>query len=350
MESIVVQAPSGAYNINFGPEIWQQVGELAKGYDQALVVSDKNVAPLYGDRLPFPIYTLEPGEETKNIQTISEMVDEWAERGLGRYSLVIALGGGVVGDLVGLTASVYRRGIAYVQIPTTLVAQVDSGVGGKTGVNTPRGKNLVGTFYQPWGVYIDPSVLSTLPEREITNGLGEILKYGVIQDPALFQVVQEHISDFYDVDLRIVGSAIRRCLEIKGDIVGADELDEQGVRRILNHGHTFGHAIEKATGFKRHNHGEAVLMGMLLEARLSHLLGMLPSAVLQEIEGALFRVRLDYSFEHLDKDEVFSALHEDKKNRASKISFILPREIGRVEEVLLSAGEVEKYWNEVIRP
>ncbi|MDI9438689.1 MAG: 3-dehydroquinate synthase [Limnochordia bacterium] len=347
MDRIVVQAPSGAYNIHFGRDIWQQVQQMARGYDQALVVSDKNVAALYGHRLPFPISPLEPGEGTKSFETIAALVDDWAERGLDRYSLVIALGGGVVGDLVGLTASVYRRGIAYVQIPTTLVAQVDGGVGGKTGINTPRGKNLVGTFYQPWGVFIDPSVLSTLPDREITNGLGEVLKYGVVNDPALFEVVRGHVDAFYELDLEVVAPVIRRCVEIKGEIVAADERD-RGLRRILNHGHTFGHAIEKAAGY-RHNHGEAVLMGMLLEGRLAHLLGLLSSADLAAIEDALFRVKLDYSFAHLDKGEMISALIHDKKNRKGSISFILPREIGRAEEVLLSVEDVEKYWDEVIR-
>jgi len=347
MEKLVVQAPSGAYNIQFGPEIWQEVEQLARGYDQVLVVSDGNVAPLYAHRLPFPVCVLEPGEEAKSFETMARLVDDWAERGLSRYSLVIALGGGVIGDLVGMTASMFRRGIAYVQIPTTLVAQVDSGVGGKTGINTPRGKNLVGTFYQPWGVFIDPSVLKTLPDREITNGLGEVLKYGVIRDAALFAAVGRHIPAFYQVDLDVVTPVIKRCVEIKGEIVAADETD-WGIRHILNHGHTFGHAIEQATGYRVHKHGEAVLLGMLLEARLAHFLEMLPAAVLREIEEVLLRVRLEYSFAHLDKEAVFKALRQDKKNKAGAIAFILPTDIGKVQEVLLSVEEVEKFWDEVM--
>jgi len=346
MDKIVVQAPSGSYNIHFGPGIWAEVEQFARGYDQALVVSDGNVAPLYGHRLPFPKCVLEPWEETKSFRTIEVLVDDWAERGLNRYSLVIALGGGVIGDLVGLAASVFRRGIAYVQIPTTLLAQVDSGVGGKTGINTAHGKNLVGTFYQPWGVFIDPVVLRTLPEREITNGLGEVLKYGIIKDRALFEALGRHIDAFYDVDLEFVGPAVRRCVEIKGEIVAADETD-WGPRHILNHGHTFGHAIEWATGYNKYNHGEAVLMGMVLEARLAHRLGMLLAEELMRIEEVLRRVRLEYSFAHLDRDGVIEGMLQDKKNRQGCIAFMLPREIGSVEEVLLGVEEVEKYWEEV---
>lgn len=345
---IVVQAPSGSYNINFGPDIWQQVEQFAKGYDKPLVVSDRNVAPLYGDRLPFPILVIEAGEEQKNLDTVTFLLHQWAERELGRHSLVISLGGGVVGDLVGLAASLYQRGIAYLQIPTTLLAQVDSGVGGKTGVNLPYGKNLIGTFYQPWGVFIDVSVLSTLPEREITNGLGEVLKYGIIQDPALFQVVEDNLDAFYQLDLKVVEPVVRRCLEIKGEIVAADE-EERGLRKILNHGHTFGHAIEQVTGYERHKHGEAVLMGMLLEARLAHRLGILPQEELERIEGALFRVNLPYNFDHLPLDAVLRALRQDKKNRNGAISFILPRAVGKVEEVLLESEEVAEHWNGVVQ-
>jgi len=347
MDRLLIQAPSGSYHLHFGPGIWAELGELARSFDGVVVVSDQNVAALYAHRLPFPLCVLEPGEGTKSFDQVARLVDQWAELELSRYSLVVALGGGVIGDLVGFTASLFRRGISYVQVPTTLVAQVDSSVGGKTGINTPRGKNLVGAFYQPKGVFIDPAVLKTLPRREITNGLGEVLKYGVIQDGALFELVSRSIPAFYQVALDVVGPVIRRCVEIKGAIVAADETD-WGLRRILNHGHTFGHALEQATGYRVYRHGEAVLLGMFLEARLAHYLGLLPAASLREIEAALLRVQLEYRFDQVDKQTLLRALGQDKKNRAGAISFILPREIGKVEEVLLSAAEVEKFWDEVM--
>lgn len=346
MEKLIVQAPSGSYNINFGPTIWEQVTQFAKAYDRILVVSDTNVAPLYGDRLPFPISAIKPGESQKNLSTVHSLVDDWLERGLGRYSLVIALGGGVIGDVVGLAASVYQRGIAYLQIPTTLLAQVDSGVGGKTGVNTAQGKNLIGTFYQPWGVFIDPAVLKTLPPREMTNGLGEVLKYGIIADPILFDVVQRQIESFFDLDLKVVGSVVRRCCELKSEIVGADE-EERGIRKILNHGHTFGHALEVATGYELYNHGEAVLIGMLLEARLAKILGLLSQSDFAQIKGGLNQVKLNYDLSGVVKEQISTALLHDKKNRQGKISFILPQEVGRVTEVLLSPDEVASYWEAV---
>lgn len=347
MESIVVKTPSGPYKINFGSQIWQQVAEFAADYSQVLLVSDTNVAPLYANRLPFPLITLEPGEEQKSLETIGLLVDKWALRGLDRQSLVIALGGGVIGDLVGVTASVYQRGIAYVQIPTSLLAQVDSSVGGKTGVNTKYGKNLIGTFYQPQAVFIDPAVLKTLPTREITAGLGEVFKYGIIADPQLFKLVGEKINAFYELEPEVVTAVLRRCLAIKAKIVEADER-EGGLRKLLNHGHTFGHAIEKATGFNLYKHGEAVLMGMILESRLANTLGFLADSALKQIEESLFRVKLDYCLRNLPKDQVLTALRQDKKNRQGKISFILPQEIGQVQEVLLSPEEVEKNFCEVV--
>lgn len=347
MDRLVVKAPSGTYTVSFGPAIWREAAQLASAYSQVLVVSDTNVAPLYAERLPFQVLELWPGEESKSLEMVAALVDDWARRGLDRFSLVIALGGGVIGDLVGFAASIYRRGIDYVQIPTTLVAQVDSGIGGKTGVNTAWGKNLVGTFYQPRAVFIDPSVLETLPEREITGGLGEVLKYGVVQDGKLFAQVSRDISAFYQLDLEVAAPVIRRCVEIKAEIVAADERD-LGLRHILNHGHTFGHALERAGGFSFYHHGEAVLLGMLLEARLAHLLRLLSREDLVKIEAGLRRVPLEYRFSHLDKGEVLSALQQDKKNKQGRISFILPRQIGSVEEVLLSLEEVEEYWDEVI--
>ncbi|NMB02009.1 MAG: 3-dehydroquinate synthase [Firmicutes bacterium] len=347
MESIAVNTPSGQYTISFGPQIWKQMEDFAASFGQVLVVSDTNVAPLYGARLPFPISVLEPGEEQKSLSTISTLINDWSERELDRNSLVIALGGGVIGDLVGFAASIYRRGIAYVQIPTTLLAQVDSAVGGKTGVNTSYGKNLIGTFYQPRAVFIDPEVLRTLPEREVTSGLGEVFKYGIIADPFLFELVQAKVASFYNLEPLVVTDVLRRCLAIKAQIVEEDE-KEGGLRKILNHGHTFGHALEQATDYRIFKHGEAVLVGMVLEARLAHALGMLSRSQLTQIEEALFRVKLDYSFTSLPRQQILAALRQDKKNRQGKISFILPQELGEVEEVLLELTEVEQLWKEVV--
>lgn len=339
MEAIIVQTTSGSYPISFGSQIWQEIIGVAKDYGQVLVVSDSNVAQLYGGRLPFPLLALCPGEEQKNLKTIELLVEDWARRGLDRQSLVIALGGGVIGDLVGFAASIYQRGIAYIQMPTTLLSQVDSSVGGKTGVNTSQGKNLVGSFHQPQGVFIDLSVLKSLPEREITNGLGEIFKYGLIAEPELFYTLQHNVERFYTFDLDFIGPILCRCCELKSEVVAADERD-RGLRKILNFGHTLGHALEAATGYRCFRHGEAVLWGMDLEARLALNLGILSDNSFAIVNQGLQRVLEKVYRPRISFAALSAALAHDKKNSGGKIAFMLPRDLGDIVEVLLSPDDV----------
>lgn len=353
MEQLRVEVESGSYNIYLGAEVWALVESFGQNYTEIIVVTDATVDSLYGERLPFPKYRLPIGEAQKTPANALKLVGELADRGLDRQSLLVALGGGVVGDLVGFAASIYLRGIAYVHIPTTLLAQVDSSVGGKTGVNLPQGKNLVGTFYQPRGVFIDPEVLETLPPRELSNGLAEMLKYGIIHDPGLFQVVREGLQDFYRCDPQLLTPIIKRCCEIKAHIVAQDEL-EQGTRKLLNYGHTFGHALEMLTGYEMYSHGEAVLLGMLLETRLAKALGLLDRTNFTEIVEGLGKAKelanLNVPPPSFSQEQLISALLHDKKNRQGRISFMLPRKIGELEEVLLTPEELQALLERVLEP
>lgn len=348
MENVIVQIPGGTYNVSFGPQVWAQIENMAKTYNHVFVVTDRNVERLYGDRLPFPHFILPPGEEVKNIKTILILIEDWVKSGFDRESLVIALGGGVVGDLAGFAASIYQRGIHYLQVPTTLLAQVDSSVGGKTGVNLSQGKNLIGTFHHPQGVFVDPFVLQTLAPQEITNGLGEVFKYGIIADSQLFELVHGQLKAFYKLDIEIIAPIIRRCCEIKSEIVSADEKD-YGLRKILNYGHTLGHALETVTNYKIYSHGEAVLLGMVLEARLAKVLGVLTPSAYEEIVEALQEIQLNWVLPNVTRKEFIQALLYDKKNRSGQISFILPKRVGSVMEVLLSPQELEHHWERVMK-
>lgn len=348
MEKILVQTPSGFYPIYFGPQIWAEIIQFASDFEDVLLVTDTNVGPLYADRLPFESLTIMPGEEQKTLATLELILNHWAQCQLTRQSLVIALGGGVIGDLTGFAAAIYQRGIAYLQVPTTLLAQVDSSVGGKTAVNALHGKNLIGSIYQPRGVFIDPSVLKTLPKREITNGLGEILKYGIIFDHTLFKLVTKNLERFYTLDLDFIEPILYRCCEIKNRIVSQDEQD-QAMRKILNHGHTIGHGLEALTKYQYFTHGEAVIWGMHLEAKLAHLLGILSTSNLAEIETGLAKVETLPPLPKIVPQDLTQCLLQDKKNRNQQISFLLAKDFGQIEEVLLTPRETQNYLERVLR-
>lgn len=347
MEQLEVKTPGSLYKIQIGADLWERVKTIAGEYGKVLVVSDSNVHALYGHHLPFESIVLPPGEEQKTPATIVRLAEELARRGFDRHSLVVALGGGVVGDLAGFAASIYLRGIAYLQVPTTLLAQVDSSVGGKTGVNLPQGKNLLGSFYQPRAVFADLTTLRTLSKREITTGLAEVFKYGIIKDRSLFEFTSTHLAQVYQADLGILQTIVQRCVQLKAEIVGADEKD-LGLRKILNHGHTLGHALEAATNYRVYSHGEAVFLGMLGEACLSSELGILPHSHYQEIESVLKQIDLEWSWPNLSPHKLLEGMLRDKKNREGRISFILPREIGAVQEVFLSPAQVEDYLERVL--
>ncbi len=332
-----------SYDIGVEPGILKKLGSLYRKYrlgPKAAIITDERVARLYSDLVcqnlraqgvETVLFSIPPGEDQKSLQTAERLYTRLLEAGLDRHSVIIALGGGVIGDLAGFVASTFLRGIEYIQVPTTLLAQVDSSVGGKTGVNHPLGKNLIGTFHQPRLVLVDPAVLRTLPEREMWSGLAEVIKYGLIRDPMLFQRLEADLEDFAKSPEKLV-EIIARCCAIKAAIVSADE-HESGQRKILNFGHTVGHALEAASGYQV-RHGEAIAWGMLVAARLSHRKTGLSTAELERIERLLQRVPKP-SLGDLRVQAVLELLRRDKKSRDGRVQFVLLRAIG--EPVLCDA-------------
>ena len=340
-QTVEVGLGERSYPIRIGKGLLPAIGDdlrqsgIGKRYG---VIRDDHVAGLYGERLmqslaaaglAAELITFPRGEESKNLRSLAVLASELARRGFDRKDGLIALGGGVTGDLTGFLASVYMRGIPFVQVPTTLLAQVDSSVGGKTGVDIPEGKNLVGTFYQPRTVYIDPEVLHTLPQQELLGGLAEVIKYGVIADADFFRFLEEHRQRILDLDPEIIPDMIARCCEIKAWVVARDER-EGGLRRILNFGHTIGHAIEAASNFTL-IHGLAVAMGMAAVAVLSVRTGHLPAADADRLKQMLRAFGMpDTIPPHLDRQRLKGYLRTDKKTVAGRVFFVLPTEIGKV--------------------
>ena len=269
------------------------------------------------------VVTIEDGEEFKTLATIERILNELFEAKLDRKSLLIALGGGVIGDMTGFTASLYQRGIGFVQVPTTLLSQVDASVGGKTGVNNAYGKNLIGAFYQPEAVYIDTDFLKTLPKREFSAGIAEIIKMAVMFDRAYFDFLMD--ADFTDkVSLEKV---IQRSVELKAEVVNLDE-KESGIRAVLNYGHTFGHVVENETNYTTYLHGEAVAIGIMMANALAVELGLLEQSEMDEVENFLEKHRLPTTYEILDVDTFYEKFFLDKKSANNRLKFILPKGIG----------------------
>ncbi len=303
------------------------------------IISDDRVAALYGEQLlqslaeagiKAELITFAHGEASKNLQTMATLASELAGRGFDRSDALIALGGGVTGDITGFLAAMYMRGIPFVQVPTTLLAQVDSSVGGKTGVDIPEGKNLVGIFLQPKTVYIDTDVLQTLPEEELQGGLGEVIKYGVINDPDFFTFLDENRDAVYALDQEIITRLIARCCEIKAWVVEQDER-EGGLRRILNYGHTIGHAVEAASDFQI-IHGKAVAIGMCAAAELAVKTGCLAAEDARTIRNLVARYDLPVAVpDNLDLEAMRRYLLADKKTVGGRVFYVLPETIGKVQ-------------------
>jgi len=272
---------------------------------------------------------LPPGETQKSLATAARIHQQMARAGLDRKSAVFAVGGGVISDLGGFVASTYMRGIRAHLFPTTLLGQVDAAIGGKTGVNLPQGKNLVGTFYQPTAVFCDPAVLKTLPPREYVSGLGEVVKYGMIRDASLFEFIGSNIEGIRGRDPGVLDEIVYRCVAIKAEVVTKDE-KESGERAILNYGHTIGHALEAAGGYKVLHHGEAVSIGMEAEAILSMELGIAPLELLAAQNKLLKLCGLPTRVKKMPEKKVLAALKLDKKNVSGKTRFVLPEAIGKV--------------------
>ncbi len=309
--------------------------QIAKRYG---VVSDEHVAGLYGDALmgsladaglDAELITFPRGETNKNLQTIAMLSSRLATLGFDRRDALIALGGGVTGDITGFLASVYMRGIPFIQVPTSLLAQVDSSVGGKTGVDIPEGKNLVGTFYQPEAVYIDTAVLQSLPESELLGGLAEVIKYGVIIDQDFFHFLESQQNEILQLRQEVIVPMIARCCEIKARVVEQDER-EGGLRRILNFGHTIGHAVEAASDF-RLIHGLAIAIGMQAAADLAVRTGRLDRGQADRLRTLLTACRLPVTIPaELDRRRIKAYMQTDKKTVDGRVFFVLPTEIGKV--------------------
>ncbi len=330
---------SASYEIFIGQDILDRIGMILSKNDYAsryVIITDSNVGTLHGERFlmtlkemgtPVDMIEFPAGEASKNIDTMLDIIKKLIGLGVDRRSALIALGGGVVGDIVGFVASVYMRGIPYYQIPTTLLAQVDSSIGGKTAIDLPEGKNLLGSFYQPSGVFIDLSFLNTLPPREFNCGMAEIAKYGIIDDVELFNLLESEIKAIRDRDMTRLSMIIGRSCRIKKGIVEIDE-KESGLRRILNFGHTIGHAIEAELDYSI-SHGDAVSIGMVAAARISEKLKYLHSEDRERIESLIKDIGLPYRIPgSINTEGILSRLKMDKKKEEDIIKFVLLKKLG----------------------
>jgi len=342
MTTLKVDLGPHSYPIFIGEGILAKLGEMLKLYnlsEQVLVITDDRIHQLHGQRMrdslngqvkKFDTIVLPEGESTKSLTNVEKIITRMLELGCDRGTALLAFGGGVIGDLAGFAAAIYKRGVPLVQAPTTLLAQVDASIGGKTGVNHPLGKNMIGTFYQPKLVWSDLALLQTLPRKEIICGLGEIIKYGVIRDPALFALVEQNLENILALELSLLDKIVTRCCEIKAQIVSADE-KERGLRMILNFGHTIGHALEAALEYTI-THGEAVLLGMLAESKMALDSGKLPEEDFYRIRKLITRLDVRPPND-LEGERLIKILASDKKVVAGQLRVVLPNKIGEVEVV-----------------
>ncbi|HXZ59872.1 MAG TPA: 3-dehydroquinate synthase [Steroidobacteraceae bacterium] len=337
METLKVELGSRSYPILIGAGLLARAEVLrphVPGRD-LLIVSNTTVAPLYLPTLAASLpaqrrleVILPDGEVHKTLENASRVLDVLITNRFGRDSTVIALGGGVVGDLAGFVAACYQRGVAFVQVPTTLLAQVDSAVGGKTAVNHPGGKNLIGAFHQPVAVISDTATLATLPPRELRAGLAEVLKYALMCDAALFEWLEAHLDELLAGKAEALAHVVRRCCEIKAMIVGRDEREERGDRALLNLGHTFGHAVESATGYRKWLHGEAVGAGLVMAAAMSRELGLVSPEELVRVHALAERAGLPTRGAGVVPDTVLDHMRLDKKVLGGRLRLVLLRRIG----------------------
>lgn len=350
MPELIASTASGDYPILIKKGALNSVGKLAAEAvvgRKAFVVSDETVYPLYYNTVAQSLsaagfavsgFAIAAGEGSKSATTLLALYEQFNMAGLSRSDVVLALGGGVVGDLTGFAAATYLRGIPLIQVPTTLLAQVDSSIGGKTAIDLPYGKNLAGAFYQPKAVVLDPLVLRTLPRSRMSEGMAEVIKYGLIRDERLFDQIE---SQTYDLEW-----ILERCVRIKTTVVAADERDS-GERMLLNFGHTVGHAIEKVTGFTTMTHGEAVAIGMMVAVGIGEKLGKTPA-------GTSDRLRLVLQHQQLPTecpcavDELMAAIQSDKKRLAGKLYFIILNKVGEAVLNPMDPADLKKLLGEVL--
>lgn len=336
MNILKVNLKEKSYHIYIESGLLDNISEEIKKIHEngkIAVITDKNVERLYGEKLlnslkddfEVKIISLEPGEKSKSMDVAQNVYDELLDFEITRGDLVIAFGGGVVGDLAGFISSTLFRGIPFVQIPTSLLAQIDSSIGGKVAVNSPKGKNLIGSFYHPEAVYIDPYVLKTLDKRFLYDGIAEVIKYGCIKDENLFSDLLEYSSD--EEILENIEKVIYKCCKIKKDIVENDEKD-MGVRMTLNFGHTLGHALEKYFDYEIYTHGEAVAVGMYSITKNSEEMGLTQRGTVDRLKQILKKYKLPYKLPYVNRLEVIENINLDKKNKGNKINLILLNKIG----------------------
>jgi len=357
---LTVKLADASYDILIGCGILSSLGSRCAAIglsSRVAVITNQTVNVLYGEVVrnslaeagcAVSVIEIPDGEVYKNAETLSHVYDALIESGLDRKSFIVALGGGVVGDLAGFAAATYLRGIPFVQVPTTLLAQVDSSVGGKTAIDHPRGKNLIGAFYQPRLVLIDVDTLATLPEREYRAGLAEVIKYGVAIDLSFFEYLEQHVDEIASMDQDCLETMIRRCCQIKSHVVELDE-KESGLRAVLNYGHTLGHAFEMLAGYCEFVHGEAIALGMVQAARISARLGHCAATDIERIESLIVRFGLRTQPPTVERQGLLDAILTDKKSKDGAISFICNVGIGSfaveqlLPEELLTLSGLEVY-------
>ncbi len=344
----VVETETQSYPVFVGYGLLNKLGEKMRQAGLSgtgVIISDETVSSIYGDRVArilkdagFGVasFLVPPGEETKNMDYVLRIYDFLVEHRTERDDIIVALGGGMVGDLAGFVAATFLRGMPWVQVPTSLIAMVDASIGGKVGVNHPEAKNLIGAFYQPNLVLADPEALVTLPRRELISGWAEVIKYGLILDKQFFEFLESNADGLAKLQPELLTKAISCCVALKAQVVGEDERERTGKRTILNYGHTIGHGLEAATGYQRLLHGEAVAIGMMGEAKLSQRLGLLPSAVVERQRKLLRKFGLPTSLRgkrsslKLDLTRVTKAMELDKKVKVKAIRWVLLQDIGEV--------------------
>ena len=343
MSKLRIELGDRGYDIHVGDGLIDKAGELIAGASKgraAAIVTNRRIGDLYAGRLveslkksgiSAGVITIPAGERYKTLGTVARVYEKLLDLRLDRGGIVIGLGGGVVGDLAGFAAATYLRGVDFIQAPTSLLAQVDASVGGKTGVNLSRGKNLVGAFHQPKIVIVDVSVLRTLPAREFRSGLAEVIKHGIIRDGDYFEFLEQNLPRIKRLDPGVLERTIARSCEIKADVVRQDER-ESGLRRILNFGHTVAHSVESLTAYRKYRHGEAVGIGMVSAALVSREMGLTTSETVERIVRILKASGLPYKLPELSHAEIVSAMGFDKKVSHGKLHAVLIRGIGSAFE------------------
>jgi 3-dehydroquinate synthase len=360
-QQIDVALDDRSYPIYMGNDMVSSFAPICRQHgisDSVVIITDRNVAahhlqPLLRNLLHHkfqPTTIIVPsGEKQKNLNRANTIYTEMLKKRIQRNSSIIALGGGVVGDLAGFVAATYQRGIKLVQVPTTLLAQVDSSIGGKVGVNHPLGKNMIGAFHQPVFVWMDIDYLKTLPPREVICGLGEVLKYGVIRNAELFGFLESHLEKIIQLDAEAVMYVQEQCAAIKAEIVSQDE-KETGVRIILNCGHTIGHGLEFAGQYKLMKHGEAILIGMMAESFIAKEMKLLDADSYKRIVALIHRIPVKMKISSLRITDIISAIGRDKKHIGSKLRFVLPKKIGEVKVVdNVAPTHIQKAVKEILK-